>query len=89
MKVEINCIVLIDSCIVLYCIVFTRVASHLARSDTTCVVARLSRSDPPHYYDTPPTNGKAPRAPLASDASPPAGLAREVSWHAYLKLKKI
>ena len=53
----------------LYAFVFlhTRVASHLARSDTpsiTCVVARLSRSDPSHYYDTPPTNGKALRVSL-------------------------
>ena len=34
---------------------------------------------PQHSDDTPTTNGKAPRAPLASAA---AGLAREVSFHA-------
>ena len=34
---------------------------------------------PQHRYDNPPTNGKAPRTPLASAA---AGLAREVSFHA-------
>ena len=34
---------------------------------------------PQHSYDVPPTNGKAPRAPLASVA---AGLSREVSFHA-------
>ena len=42
-------------------IVITRVAFHLAHSDTasiTCLVPRLSRSD----KDTPSTNGKAPRA---------------------------
>ena len=52
-------------------LVITRVASHLARSDTpsiTCIVARLSRSDTQQCYDAPPTNGKAPRAPLASAA---------------------
>ena len=49
----------------------TRVASHLARSDTpsiTCIVARISRSDTQQCYDANPTKGKAPREPLASAA---------------------
>ena len=49
--------------------VCTRVASHLACSDTpsiTCIVVRLYCSDPPpHYYDAPPTSGNAPRVSLA------------------------
>ena len=43
----------------------------LSRSDTpsiTCILAHLSRSDTQQCYDAPPTNGKAPRAPLASAA---------------------
>ena len=63
----------------IFCIIIIiRVASHLACSVTpsiTCVVARLSSSDPPHYCYTPSTNGRAPHVPLARDASPPAGLA--------------
>ena len=67
-----------DTCVLtmLHCIIGptgsvmnTRVASHLARSDTasiTCIVARLPAVTPQHSYDAPPTNGKAPRAPLAS-----------------------
>ena len=43
----------------------TRVASHLARSYTpsiACIVARFPAVTPQHI---PPTNGNAPRAPLA------------------------
>ena len=39
---------------------------------------------PQHSYDAPPTNGKAPREPLASARWPAAGLAREVSFHEIL-----
>ena len=39
-----------------------------------------------HSYDAPPTNGKAPRTALANAGRPAVGLAREISWHAYLKL---
>ena len=49
----------------------TRVASHLAHSDTpgiTCIVARISRSGTQQCYEAPPTNGKARRAPLTSAA---------------------
>ena len=52
----------------IFIIMYTRVASHLARSDTptiTCVVARIACSDPPHYYDAPSTNDNAPRVSLA------------------------
>ena len=58
-------------------VVKTRVASHLARSDTpsiTCIVDRL-------HPNTPPTNGKAQREPLASTRRPVAGLSRKVSFH--------
>ena len=61
----------------------TRVASHVAHSDTpsiTCLVARLSRSETPTFVMTP----LRPMARLHARRSgaPVAGLAREVSWHA-------
>ena len=39
---------------------------------------------PQHSYDAPPTNGKAPREPLANARWPAAGLACEVSFHEIL-----
>ena len=68
----------------------TRVASHLARSDTpsiTCIVACFPAVTPQDSYDTPPTNGKAPRDPLASHSRAPAGRPQdlhEVSFHEIL-----
>ena len=45
--------------VVYFSIIYTRVATHLARSDTlsiTCIVARISHSDTQQCYDAPPTN---------------------------------
>ena len=60
-------------------IIYTRVATHLARSDTpniTCVVARLSRSDTPTmlWRSSDQWQGSSRRS-----RAPAAGLAREVS----------
>ena len=61
-------------------IVLTRVASHLARSDTSSITCIMAVT-PQH---TSPTNGKDPRDPLASARWPAAGLSScEVKFHAY------
>ena len=62
----------------------TRVASHLAHSDTpniTWVVSRVSRSDTPTLFWRPPTNRKAPHVPLVRPA-------RRCYVHVYPACKK-
>ena len=53
----------------------TRVASHLARSDTVALLALWLAfpvvTPPPHYYDAPSTNGNAPRVSLADPTCQP------------------